>query len=111
MYGYSTDVRRNNSSIYKHPTKSRQFKGTCRATRKQNLMMEGAEDESDEFHSDMEVTFSKAKSRSPQRHRLAEADELTEDVFLPLVPGDEFEEQDLEGKMTRFLKSTWKFNI
>lgn len=74
-------------------------------------MMEGAEDESDEFHSDMEVTFSKAKSRSPQRHRLAEADELTEDVFLPLVPGDEFEEQDLEGKMTRFLKSTWKFNI
>ena len=111
MYGYGTDVTRNNSSSYKHPIKSRQFKGTCRATRKQNLMMEGTESESDEFHSDMEVTFSKEKSRSPQRHRLAEADELTEDVFMPLVPGDEFEEQDLEGKVTRFLKSTRKFNL
>ncbi|XP_073257422.1 synaptic vesicle 2-related protein-like isoform X1 [Porites lutea] len=59
-------------------------------------MMEGSEGESDEFHSDMEVTFSKAKSRSPQRQRLEEADELSEDVFMPLVPGDEFEEQDLE---------------
>ena len=62
--------------------------------------MEGTESESDEFHSDMEVTFAKEKSRSPPRHRLAEADELTEDVFMPLVPGDEFEEQDLEGKVT-----------
>lgn len=111
MYGYSTAVTRNNSSSYKHPIKSRQFKGTCRATRKQNLMMEGAEGESDEFHSDMEVTFSKAKSRSPQRQRLEEADELSEDVFMPLVPGDEFEEQDLEGKVKRFLKSTRKVNL
>lgn len=111
MYGYSTDVTRNNSSSYKHPIKSRQFKGTCRATRKQNLMMEGSEGESDEFHSDMEVTFSKAKSRSPQRQRLEEADELSEDVFMPLVPGDEFEEQDLEGNVKRFLKSTRKLNL
>ena len=111
MYGYSTGVTRNNSSSYKHPIKSRQFKGTCRATRKQNLMMEGSEGESDEFHSDMEVTFSKAKSRSPQRQRLEEADELSEDVFMPLVPGDEFEEQDLEGKVKRFLKSTRKVNL
>ena len=62
--------------------------------------MEEAGSESDEFHSDMEVTFSKAKSRSQQRHRLTEADGLTEDIFMPLVPDDELEEQDLEGDVT-----------
>ena len=52
-------------------------------------------DESDE---DVEVQFSKAKSRSPPRHRLTEIDELyAGDILLPLVEGDEFQQQELEG--------------
>ncbi|KAJ7387131.1 hypothetical protein OS493_004096 [Desmophyllum pertusum] len=44
----------------------------------------------------MSVRFS--KSRSPPKHRLTqEIDGLTEDLFLPLVAGDEFEEQEVEG--------------
>ena len=47
-----------------------------------------------------EVQFSKAKSRSPPRHRLTEIDELyAEDILLPLVEGDEFQQQELEGNM------------
>lgn len=48
--------------------------------------------------SEMSVRFS--KSRSPPKHRLTqEIDGLTEDLFLPLVAGDEFEEQEVEGNL------------
>lgn len=51
-----------------------------------------------ESDSDVDVQFSKTKSRSPPRHRLTEPDGHTEDIFMPLVAGDEFEEQSLEGR-------------
>lgn len=49
--------------------------------------------------SDVEVRFSRTKSRSPPRHRLTELDGFTEDIFMPLVAGDEFEDQDLGGNV------------
>lgn len=53
-----------------------------------------------ESDSDVEVQFSKAKTRSPPRHRLTEIDGLyAEDILLPLVEGDEFQQQELEGNM------------
>ena len=58
--------------------------------------MNGAESDSDV----VDVQFSRTKSRSPPRHKVTEIDGLTEDIFMPLVAGDEFEEQDLEGNVT-----------
>ena len=53
-----------------------------------------------ESDSEVEVQFSKVKSRSPPRHLLTEIDGLyAEDIFLPLVEGDEFEQQELEGNV------------
>lgn len=48
--------------------------------------------------SDSEVAVRFSKSRSPPRNRLTEGvDGLTEDIFMPLVAGDEFEERGGNG--------------
>lgn len=44
---------------------------------------------------DLKVYF--AKSRSPTRRPTEEAFGPTEDVFQPLVAGDEFEDEEFEG--------------
>lgn len=51
------------------------------------------------------VQFSKAKSRSPPKHRLQEISGISEDIFQPLVDGDEFEEQELEGNALSFVSA------
>lgn len=50
----------------------------------------------DKIDCDLPVKFSKVKSRSPQRNQSTRLDEFTEEVFLPLVAGDEFQEQELD---------------
>lgn len=51
-----------------------------------------------ESYSELSVEFSNAKYRSPPRNRSTQLDELSEDIFMPLVDGDEFQEQEEEGK-------------
>ena len=58
----------------------------------------------DKIDCDLPVKFSKVKSRSPQRNQSTRLDEFTEEVFLPLVAGDEFQEQELDGN---FIFLSW----
>ena len=57
----------------------------------------------DKIDCDLPVKFSKVKSRSPQRNQSTRLDEFTEEVFLPLVAGDEFQEQELDGNFIFFV--------
>ena len=50
-----------------------------------------------ESYPQLSVAFSNAKYRSPPRNRSTQLDELTDDIFMPLVDGDEFQEQEGEG--------------
>lgn len=49
-----------------------------------------------ESYPQLSVAFSNAKYRSPPRNRSTQLDELTDDIFMPLVDGDEFQEQEGE---------------
>ena len=53
---------------------------------------------------DLKVYF--AKSRSPTRRPTEEAYGPTEDVFQPLVAGDEFEDEEFEGNAEIFCFDT-----
>lgn len=50
-----------------------------------------------ESYPQLSVAFSNSKYRSPPRNRSTQLDELTDDIFMPLVDGDEFQEQEGEG--------------
>lgn len=62
-----------------------------------------------ESYPQLSVAFSKAKYRSPPRNRSTQLDELTEDIFMPLVDGDEFQEQEEEGKHIQPISSILSF--
>ena len=56
--------------------------------------MRDFESSSMDAESDSEIAVRFAKSRSPRHLLTEEADGLTGDVFMPLVAGDEFEEEE-----------------
>ena len=59
--------------------------------------------------SDLKVFF--AKSRSPNHRATEELDGLTEDLLLPLVAGDEFEEQEFEGNTNLGVNTSQKLIV
>ncbi|KAK2574443.1 Synaptic vesicle 2-related protein [Acropora cervicornis] len=63
---------------------------------KDGLKVKSASIKNYDSMTDSKEAFSNAKYRSPPRNRSTQLDELTDDIFMPLVDGDEFQEQEGE---------------